>query len=41
MKILAIDLGKFYSACCIYNAKTRKAKFATTWTTEGTQSIGE
>ena len=32
MKILALDLGKFNSVCCFFNAKTRKAKFLTTST---------
>jgi len=32
VKILALDLGKFNSVCCFFNAKTRKAKFLTTST---------
>ncbi len=30
MKILALDLGKFNSVACCFNAKTRKSKFVTT-----------
>lgn len=30
MKILALDLGKFNSVCCLYDSKTRKSKFLTT-----------
>ncbi|MBB3209231.1 transposase [Rhodopirellula rubra] len=33
MKILALDLGKFNSVACFFNAKNRKAKFVTTPTT--------
>ena len=30
MKILALDLGKFNSVCCVYDSKTRKKTFLTT-----------
>jgi transposase len=30
MNILALDLGKFNTTCCFFNAKTRKARFLTT-----------
>ncbi|TWU05443.1 transposase [Allorhodopirellula heiligendammensis] len=30
MEILALDLGKFNSVCCLFDSKTRKTKFATT-----------
>jgi transposase len=30
MKILALDLGKFNSVCCLYDSKTQKSKFLTT-----------
>ncbi|WP_436715895.1 IS110 family transposase [Roseiconus lacunae] len=30
MKILALDLGKFNSVCCLYDSKTRNTKFLTT-----------
>jgi len=33
MKILALDLGKFNSVCCLFDSKTRKTKFVTTPTT--------
>ena len=29
MKIVALDLGKFNSACCVFDSKTRKAEFLT------------
>ncbi len=33
MKILALDLGKFNSVCCLFDSKTRKTQFVTTPTT--------
>ncbi|MDM4015902.1 hypothetical protein [Roseiconus lacunae] len=30
MKILALDLGKFNSVCCLYDPNTRNTKFLTT-----------
>ena len=30
MNILALDLGKFNTTCCFFNAKTRKTQFLTT-----------
>jgi len=30
MKILALDLGKFNSVCCLFDTKTRKSRFLTT-----------
>ncbi len=33
MKILALDLGKFNSVCCLFDSKTRKTNFVTTPTT--------
>ena len=32
MKILALDLGKFKSVCCIFDTKTRKHEFLTVTT---------
>ncbi|TWU19732.1 IS110 family transposase [Allorhodopirellula heiligendammensis] len=33
MKILALDLGKFNSVCCLFDSKTRKTQFVSTPTT--------
>ncbi|MBB3210726.1 hypothetical protein FHS27_006574, partial [Rhodopirellula rubra] len=33
MKILALDLGKFNSAACLFDSQTRKTQFLTTPTT--------
>lgn len=42
MKILALDLGKFNSVCCLYDSKTRKSKFfATPTKRQHLQSIFE
>lgn len=30
MNILALDLGKFNTTCCLFNSKTRRARFLTT-----------
>lgn len=32
MKILALDLGKFKSVCCVFDSKTRKSEFLTVTT---------
>lgn len=29
MKILALDLGKFKTMCCVFDSKTRKHEFIT------------